>query len=154
MHKITFEGEDYEWQNGIYMKKVRVMEKGMSFGELALTVGGPRSATIKCGDTDCEFATLDKEAFLKSMENINLKRLNNEIEFFFSISIFAKMSRKMVRKYLNFMKKRKFIRGQILYKEGDQANNVYFVKKGTFEQIKKLPCKISDFRVQRDILDG
>ncbi len=46
------------------------MEAGMSFGELALTVGGKRSATIKCGDTDCEFATINKEAFLKSMESI------------------------------------------------------------------------------------
>ena len=89
MHKFTFEGEDYEWQNGIYMKKVRLMDKGMSFGELALTVGGPRSATIKCGDADCEFATLKKEAFLNSMTSISLKRLNAEIDFLLSISIFA-----------------------------------------------------------------
>ena len=136
------------------MKKVRVMDKGMSFGELALTVGGPRSATIKCGDSDCEFATLNKEAFLKSMANINLKRLNLEIDFLLSISIFAKMSRRIVRKNLNFMKKRKFIRGQIVYKEGEKANKVYFIQKGTFEQMKKLPCKINDFRIQRDILDG
>jgi CRP-like cAMP-binding protein len=89
MHKFTFDGEEYEWQNGIYMKKVRVMGKGMSFGELALTVGGPRTATIKCGETDCEFATLNKDSFLKSMESINLKRLNHEIDFLFSISIFS-----------------------------------------------------------------
>jgi CRP-like cAMP-binding protein len=71
------------------MKKVRVLGKGMSFGELALTVGGKRSATIKCGDTDCEFATLKKEAFLKTMDGINLKRLNAEIDFLLSISIFS-----------------------------------------------------------------
>ena len=81
MHKFTFEGEEYEWQYGIYMKKVRVMGKGMSFGELALTIGGKRSATIKCGDNDCEFATLNKEAFLNSMAAIDLKRLNADIDF-------------------------------------------------------------------------
>ena len=56
------------------MKKVRVMEPGMSFGELALTVGGKRSATIKCEDNDCEFAIINKKDFLKSMESIGLKR--------------------------------------------------------------------------------
>jgi len=40
----------------------------------------------------------------------------------------------MVKKYLHSMKKRKFIRGSILYKEGDQADKVYFIKKGIFEQ--------------------
>ena len=74
MHKFTFVGVEYEWQNGIYMKKVRVMEPGMSFGELALTVGGKRSATIKCEDNDCEFAIINKKDFLKSMESIGLKR--------------------------------------------------------------------------------
>lgn len=64
-HKFTFEGVQYEWQNGIYYKKVRVLERGMSFGELALTTGGKRSATVKCIE-DCEFAILNKERFIKS----------------------------------------------------------------------------------------
>ena len=63
MHKFTFDGEEYEWQNGIYMKKVRVLGRGMSFGELALTVGGPRSATIKCGDQIANLQRLTRRAF-------------------------------------------------------------------------------------------
>jgi len=66
MHKFTFEGVQYEWQNGIYFKNVRTLERGSSFGELALTIGGKRSATIKCIE-DCEFATLNKENFVRSI---------------------------------------------------------------------------------------
>ena len=77
------------------------MDRGTSFGELALTVGGKRSATIKCMDGDCEFATLDKEHFLKSMENIKLKRMNVEVDFMLSISCFKQLSRRLLRKYIN-----------------------------------------------------
>jgi CRP-like cAMP-binding protein len=52
------------------------------------------------------------------------------------------MSRKIVKKYLLAMKKRKFLHGQFIYKEGEEAKKVFFVYKGTFEQMKKLPPKI------------
>jgi CRP-like cAMP-binding protein len=49
------------------MKKVRELARGASFGELALaTEGAKRSATVKCM-TDCEFTTLNKESFKRSM---------------------------------------------------------------------------------------
>ena len=64
------------------------------------------------------------------------------------------MSRRLVKKYLQVMKKRKFVHGQVIYKEGEEANKVFFVHKGTFEQIKKLPHKVEEFRVQKDKIDA
>ena len=70
---------------------MRTLEKGSSFGELALTIGGKRSATIKCIE-DCEFATLNKESFVRSLQSISLKRIRKKVEFFQEIPIFRLMS--------------------------------------------------------------
>jgi CRP-like cAMP-binding protein len=80
MHKFIFEGIQYEWQDGIYMMKVREIARGQSFGELALTTeGAKRSATIKCM-TDCEFATLNKESFKRSMQSVEQNRIRKKID--------------------------------------------------------------------------
>ncbi len=42
------------------MKEVAVLSKGMSFGELALTTDGMRSATIICLDSPTDFAVMNK----------------------------------------------------------------------------------------------
>lgn len=43
-----------------YLKEVAVFGKGQSFGELALTTDGIRSATIVCLDTPTDFAIMNK----------------------------------------------------------------------------------------------
>jgi len=43
-------------------KEVAQMEKGQSFGELALIYDTPRSASIQA-KTDCHFAVLEKEDY-------------------------------------------------------------------------------------------
>lgn len=45
--------------NQIEMEAVRILNKGESFGELALLHKQPRLATIQCL-TECTFAVLDK----------------------------------------------------------------------------------------------
>lgn len=44
------------------MVKVKLLNKGMAFGELALIDNKPRSATIIC-EEDSHFALLDKQSF-------------------------------------------------------------------------------------------
>lgn len=36
-HVLTFKGVEYEWKNGIYLRKLRELTRGQSFGEVALT---------------------------------------------------------------------------------------------------------------------
>lgn len=45
------------------LKKVKELEGGESFGELALVNDAPRSASIKCL-LDCHFAVLDKKNYI------------------------------------------------------------------------------------------
>jgi len=134
MHKFTFEGIQYEWQNGIYMKKVRELGRGASFGELALaTEGAKRSATIKCS-TDCEFATLNKESLKRSMQSVEQKRIRKKIDRLQQMPVFAAMSRKQVQHYLDKIEKRQFILNQVAYQSGDPASHVFIVLEGVFEQ--------------------
>ena len=91
------------------MKKVRDLLPGDSFGELALVeAGAKRSATIKCMKNDCEFATLNKENFLKSMQIIGKKRKEIKVDFLSKLSCFQNMSRRIVTKYFDKMEKVKF----------------------------------------------
>jgi len=133
MHKFSFEGVQYEWQDGIYMKKVREMERGQSFGELAIsTEGAKRSATIKCM-TDCEFATLNKESFKRSMQSVEQNRVKKKINRLQQMPLFAAMNRKQVQNYLDKLEKRKFTLKQVVYQSGDPASHVFIVLDGVFE---------------------
>lgn len=44
------------------LKKIKTLNAGASFGELALMEKKPRAATIIC-ETDCDFAVLEKDYF-------------------------------------------------------------------------------------------
>ncbi len=50
-----------------YLKEVVVLNKGASFGELALTNDAPRSATIVCLDQHTDFAVLNKVTYRRVM---------------------------------------------------------------------------------------
>jgi CRP-like cAMP-binding protein len=58
------------------------------------------------------------------------------------------MSHRQVQKYIEKMTKLKFLRGQPVYLEGKEANSVYIIFKGEFEQQKRLPQPISAFKIQ------
>lgn len=49
-------------ENSIHFKRVKILPKGASFGELALMEKRPRAATIIC-EEDCNFAVLEKKYF-------------------------------------------------------------------------------------------
>ena len=94
-HKFSYQGIEYEWypEQKVYMRKVRELTRNMSFGELCLQYGGKRSATVKC-QVDCEFATLNKPSFKRSMEAIDAKRRKKKVDFFCTIPAFKMMSRR------------------------------------------------------------
>lgn len=60
-----------------YLKKINQLRSGDSFGELALLVSRPRSATVKAAE-DTDLATLDKEQFINIMgkvQEIQIKKV-------------------------------------------------------------------------------
>ena len=60
-----------------YLKKITTLKSGDSFGELALLISKPRSATIKASE-DTDLATLNKEQFINIMgkvQEIQIKKV-------------------------------------------------------------------------------
>ena len=67
-HEFTVNEIEYQWYEGNYFKKVGELNKGDSFGELALQEkGGRRAATIRCENSEVHFATLTREEYRDSL---------------------------------------------------------------------------------------
>lgn len=112
------------------------LEAGGSFGELALLDGKPRMATIKCLQR-CHFFIISKNLYEKSLDEIERKRLNAQINYVKSIPLFSKMTRTSLGKLLSNFKNLDVNKDCYLYKEGDPADRVYIVRDGEFVVTKK-----------------
>jgi len=119
------------------MQDVATLTQGQSFGELALLNQKPRSATMLC-TTDCDFAVIDKQSYDKVIRQIQKKIQNERVQFLRSIPFFAKWTKTSLTKFSLMLKPRKLKRNQIVFREGDECDWVFIVKKGEFEVKKKV----------------
>lgn len=72
--------EDYE-NNFQWFTEVAIQETGKSFGERALIEDVPRAATVQAL-TDCYFAVLNKDAYLRVLKKLQTRAQNEKLEFF------------------------------------------------------------------------
>eukprot|EP00347_Sterkiella_histriomuscorum_P002457 403368072 len=118
-------------------EEMAVLKSGQSFGELALIQNKPRSATILCL-TDCYLATLNKQSFNQAISKGMQKALSDNIEFLKSIPFFQGWTKNTLTKFLlHSVELQKTVRNQVICKENDSLNYVYFVKSGEFKAIQK-----------------
>lgn len=110
---------------------------GEKFGERALKYGVPRAASVQCL-TDCEFLVLDKNQFNKNFDNFFDKKFNVLGKMFKSLPIFTGQSGSNIQKIGYVFRPKKFSKGNVVYKEGDPVNEVYFIHNGEFRLSKKL----------------
>lgn len=82
------------------------MDAGKSFGELALLTNKPRAATVTCLE-DCDFATLDKADFHRSLAKIERKRLSSMLNFMMGIPCFSDWTHTSILKFSYYLKKQK-----------------------------------------------
>ncbi|CAD8085891.1 unnamed protein product [Paramecium sonneborni] len=117
--------------NQIEMEAVRILNKGESFGELALLHKQPRLATIQCLN-DCTFAVLDKQQFKHILQEEQQKQLDENIDYFSQIKIFSHLHRTQLKHiYLNsFLYE--FEKNQIVIQEGQKVDYFILIKSGSF----------------------
>ncbi|CAD8077328.1 unnamed protein product [Paramecium primaurelia] len=117
--------------NQIEMEAVRILNKGESFGELALLHKQPRLATIQCL-TECTFAVLDKQQFKHILQEEQQKQLDENIDYFSQIKIFSHLHRTQLKHiYLNsFLYE--FEKNQIVIQEGQKVDYFILIKSGSF----------------------
>lgn len=71
------------------------------------------------------------------------KQLDAKVEFFKGFRISEGISRTNLNKLSQFLKEKQFRRRDVVYKEGDLADIIYFIKEGEFEITKQVKTKLN-----------
>ncbi len=151
--------EDYiAWMNGekiidkssIYHKEVKIMGyfkvtdlyQGNSFGEIALIDQKHlRTASIYVTDNSF-FGKLSANAYKKSMRKIQEKIKRENIDFVFSSQLFNQISLKFFsQSYWNYFINRKISKGDFIFKEGHERDEIYFIHEGEIKIKSNLNSK-------------
>ena len=152
---FSLENPETYFENGVFKFHFTAeLKAGQIFGEVGLSMKKTRSATVICNQ-DSEVAVLSCEDFNKILQNVEKKSIENRVDFFRE-SVFKGISVDVVVRMSLLFKKRKFLHGNTLFCEGDEANEMFLIKKGEvqvnchfynfyFNLIETLICKL-DFK--------
>lgn len=137
---ILISGETVVIKNGIGI--VAKLGQGKSFGELALTKGDVRTATIRTV-TRCEVLSLHKLDYDHFVKDIQLAERREHFFLMRECSLFAKWTRTKVDKLVSTCTRKIFEAGACIFKQGDEPDRVYIVMDGVVEIIKEvhIVCK-------------
>ena len=113
--------------------------KGDTFGELALQhEDSKRTATI-LATNDIILGYLTKNDYETCINEIQLKRRKNEVNFIMSFSIFDKMNWvNFEKKYFNFFRREFYSQGEVVLRQGEKINKLIFIMDGQFEITSSL----------------
>ncbi|CAG9321785.1 unnamed protein product [Blepharisma stoltei] len=126
------ETEQYDYQ------EVLVLKDGASFGELALLEKKPRAASIQCKEAS-HFAVLDKINYQRILSKLMNEKKQEIVNYLKTLPIFHRWTRGSLTKLSFFFEEKSFYRKHVIYKEGEEANEVYLIREGEFQFIKKIP---------------
>ena len=114
-------------------KEVARLSDGASFGELALLKNEGRAATVVCSKMT-RFATLNRRDYVWTIGQEEKRKLKQIVAFFRSFRIFSTLRANVIEKVFKYMKSKKFLRGQKVYREGvSEIDGLYFITSGEFE---------------------
>ena len=117
-------------------KRVNILSKGESFGELALLHDFPRSATIRTLSS-VYLWRLDREVFKNETKKIAEKNFAENQKFIEGLSIFSGLTSQQKSCLLESLSEFKFDQNQYIVREGDKGGVCYFIKKGKVKCMKK-----------------
>ena len=103
------------------------LNKGDSFGELALMNDAPRSATVKA-NSDCEVWTLKREVFRKILEFISNINYSQNMKFLNGIDI--PLDKNIKSLLANNLLQEIYKKNTVIFSEGEFGNNMYIIKEG------------------------
>ena len=113
--------------NGIATyKKVTVLRTGGFFGELALLFNQPRTASVIASE-DLHLLYLSNEDY-KDIFECEIDNLWKKIDFF--KLMFTDMSPTLIAKFCYLLEEKRFMHGEVIYKENDPFDGIYIIKQG------------------------
>ncbi|CAG9330359.1 unnamed protein product [Blepharisma stoltei] len=117
------------------LKEVGGINPGQAFGELSLISDKPRAATITAKE-HCILAVLCKQDFKKVLGSIADRTLNERVAYLQSLPLFSAWTKQSLQKISYYFIELSVGKAQYVYKEGNNADYVYFVRSGEFKLIK------------------
>jgi CRP-like cAMP-binding protein len=133
-----------------YLKKVVRLAEGSSFGELALIMAKPRAATVKAV-TVTDLAILNKEQFTNIVGKVEEAQINKRLDLLEMVPFFHDFSRSLKTKITYHVKERFYSKNQVVYKEGNEDHNIYFIIRGEFEVSKRVYVQNSSALAHKSI---
>lgn len=134
------------------MIPILMLGPGKSFGELAVQKEvnvkiahkpKPRAASVICR-TDCKFAVMQKSDYQSVLDNIDRRKVEKLKEFFANIPFLKMLPRSVLSTLHLSLAKKKYQRGQVVCKEGDDSKDLYIINKGEFEVSKVIDMSKMD----------
>lgn len=123
------------------------------FGEQALINTQPRAATVKCVK-ETYLGVLNKRDYMDTLQQLQVKKQNEKIEFMKQCPYFKNMSRVALSKNQYYWKEKAFYKGQVLYRQGSRADRVFIIMQGDFEQFIDFKEEDKDEQVPYKSLTG
>jgi CRP-like cAMP-binding protein len=102
---------------------------GACFGELALKNDDKRQATLTTVE-DTHFAILDKEPFQLILKDIDQKVAY--LQAFSSMKLFLNWQYTFIKNLYDLCSEKMFAINNVIYREGDEAELMFFIKSGEF----------------------
>lgn len=115
----------------IQQKRVKELQKGESFGELALVNDAPRSASIKCL-TECHFAVLDKKNYVTLFQQIIDEEIKREVSFYPEIELFRSWNYNKIKSFYTSSFRLKVKKGDRIITEQEHLDAIYIIVSGEF----------------------
>lgn len=118
--------------------------QGNYFGEMGLISGRRRTATIYAGD-DCVLIETPRKAMLKLIASVDAVRRTID-ETFVRRAVSTNMAPQLDAEEIDMLvsagiEARSYVRGDVLYKEGDSAEYLYLIRRGSVALSRTLNGK-------------
>jgi CRP-like cAMP-binding protein len=113
------------------LELVNTLKQGGSFGELALLSDRPRAATVVANER-VALLVIHKYQFKRVLGNIANDRVMGKVKFLQSLSFFTSWTKSAISKISAYFEFLTFQRNQVIFAEGQEAKEVFFIKSGEF----------------------
>lgn len=115
--------------DGTSKRKVDVIGRKQCFGELALMYDTPRNATV-AATTDAVLWSLDRFAFRRVLQNIDLRKIHKYMHFLSGVSLLAPLSHSERQKIAEALEEQRFRKGEAITKHSEVGEAMYVISSG------------------------